>query len=486
MLQARYAACAARAAAKAPADKPQTTFDALFERARQTAQHYPEGASTLAVCGSVGDFTSLHSTFEAMALQSSGPRVISSARREPVPLPPRVSETASAFVQHSGAAAAFSREGSRGRAWKAVPAQGSSGECFVAHLEVADSAPAAPTFGARPGGAQAAPIPARRLRWGAQVDGLMLPAGHSMACHWLHGPDGRGREATRPISHPSANPQNMSDRHRVGHADPRFRYAGPERGEWNAHGPLDQLRLAQAWHSGTYGALDTPAGSELQLEGAVALTRGDGPVCHADALEAARRGARALVHLRSAQHSVSRPGMVEAEEGGEDHEMTPMDGWVSIVVLEVRGRAAMRLHECACRALHLLRLTVSQHSSAPHPFRRDLMARAAMEAAAAPVPTVTNGTAPPPVYRAPPVLPDLLAVPMPGEPEEPRPATSRLKNPPTIFADGRPAAPKGPSPPTGVWFWDGMRPGAYYCDSKAAAAQAQERRVARWQTHALG
>lgn len=485
VLQARYdRACASARAAANVAQQRLVTFDSILSRG--PCQDLKD-AATVAACSSAGNTSSLHLTFEHMALQNTGHRVITSAASNPSVLDQPRSEAKSAFVWDERHAAVPSCDGRRGQPWETEAAGHHPGSAFlVSHLVVDDGR----SIETGADDTSITLVPARRLRWGGPVTQDAPRASRPLPCQWLHGESGR-----RPVVTPPAPPgaQHMGERHRVGNADHRFNYMGAERGEWRPYGPLDNHRAARAAHQPSYSELqrraaDGQGAQSPRLDGKVALTFGSGPAAHADALEAERRGAAALVHLRSPGHSVSRSGVGEADPSGEE-ELTPLHSCLALVVVEVRGRTALRLHECVCRAPHLLRFTISCSHAKSQPLQRQVMAHVAAEAAARPEPReLAESSASPFARRLPPMLPEgvsnwLVAVPIPEEPVA-RPATNRLENPPAIFADGRRPLPKSYPLSKRVWFNDGDWANIRLCDPVEAKRRALEQKMAQWEAHA--
>lgn len=228
--------------------------------------------------------------------------------------------------------------------------------------------------------------------------------------------------------------------------------------------PADLPPLPCVWLHSDGGA----ASGVRQLGGApsrravVLLTTGCHSLRYADALEADRRGARVLVHLRCAGHYPAALGVpADAEVGDGEAEIRPAHEWLSVLVLEVRVRPAMALHECAIRAPHLLRLVFSPAQRADALHQR--MARAAAAAAEAPVakPEVRPARPERPTPRLPEGVANwLVAVPMPDPPTV-RPESDKLGRPPSVFADGRPplVSTTGGPAPSRVFSRYGMRPG---------------------------
>jgi hypothetical protein len=463
-LQARYerARESARAAADVPRQRP-VTFASILNG---TLPQDISNDSTLAACSSAGITSSLHLTLEQMALQYSGHRVITSATSSSSTLDRLASEAKSAFVWDDRHAAVPSCDGRCGQPWEVMPAAGHhpGSALLVSHLVV-------DKYGNDE--ASSSLVPVKRLPWGGPVTQAAPRSSRPLPCQWLHGENGRRCVSTPPL--------DMS----------------AERGEWRAYGPLHNHRaVARAAHKVSYNGIprgagvDNLGGQSLRLDGKVAITFGSDPASHADALEAERRGAAALVHLRTTGHSVSRSGVGEADMSGEQ-ELMPVHSWLALVVVEVRGRTALRLHECICRAPHLLHFTISCSRAKSRHLQRQAMAHAVAEAAAKPEPRGEKESSRPPVARrTPPMRPEgvsnwLLAVPMPEEPAA-RPATNRLEAPPAIFSDGRPPLPKSVPLPKPVYLKDGDGGWAHerFCDPDEAKQRALQHRLAQWEAHA--
>eukprot|EP00967_Tisochrysis_lutea_P111686 scaffold175856_cov31-Tisochrysis_lutea.AAC.1 len=479
-----------QAAMSVSSREPRVTFEGMAEAAQRRSQQASTAGSlsdlsTIALCGSVGHFASLHATFEHMAIQNSGERVIASAgetsklSRESVP----ISESASAFVQHRVVDPGAHLHAVCGQPWQVELSTAHIGKVdhFLVHLVIRDdgvngTAQQSDTLPVctSSNGTTARFVPARCVRWGADLPDRMLK-GSPPQCQWLR----KGGGDCRPKI--STSHTALSGRHAISHPGPRYTYSDLEHGEWRSFGTYDNYRMARAsqYH-------EPP--SRPNLSGRIALTFGNKSAAHQDAVEAERLGAIALLHLCSTGHAVSRSGVAEDHRGGEE-DIMPLDSWVDIPVIEVHGQVALRLHEFACRAPHLLRIHISKPTLTARCYDRKAMASAALDVASSPTPVMARAATASrsPTKRPAPCLPDgasnwLVAVPMLDEPT-PRPATDRLRYSPTIFADGRPALPKSRPVPKCVWVYDELSSSQqwHHCDPTEFQQRELQHKKAQWQ-----